>query len=641
VRLHTARSAATALLWAPALLLCAFAARYFLIPPPLLHPELLPEMAREPIARAVSGLAEYLYLHHRALLLTHIGCGIVALGGGLVQFIPSLRTARPKIHRSVGLAYLAGVLVGGVTGVPLAVRLLDGVPEDLRRVFYPSVVAFLMLSPAWVALTAMAWRRALQRRFEDHRAWMIRSYSLTFAAVTARVWAPLFLVASGDPVLLANGGIALWPLNLVFAEWLIRRRSDKSGPVLLEKSSASLLGLMFAALLSASGCKRVPAVKPDDDIYRRIQTDLIRAKPGDVVELPEGKFHLNRSLASTVDNITIRGKGMDRTILSFLPQEQGAEGLSVKGNHITLEDFAVEDTRGDAIKVTGADGLVIRRVRTVWTRGPDSGNGAYGIYPVQCQNVLIEESVASGASDTGIYAGQSRNVIIRRNRVMQNVAGIESENSQFVEIHDNEATDNAGGILVFDLPDLPVQGGKHVRVFNNHIAHNNTRNFAPSGNIVASVPSGTGVLVMASDDVEVFQNDVSDHRTLNMGVVSFHMLQKPFKDERYDAYPEGVHVHHNTFKGGGDSPDGFLSTFLAFKLGKPLPDILYDGIVDKKKLGADGALPEDLRLCVHDNGEARFANADAAHDFARIDRDLGHFACEHPSPAPVTLTGIQ
>lgn len=217
------------LMWTPALLLCAVAARYFLSPPPLLRPELPPELAGEPIARAVSGLAEHLYTHHRATLLAHVGAGIVALGGGLLQFVPALRRARPRLHRGAGWVYLAAVLVGGVTGVPLAFQLLGGVPEALRPVFSPSVVAFLTLSPAWVALSAMAFLRARQRRYGDHRAWMIRSYSLTFASVTARVLAPLFLALSGDPVLLANGGIVLWPLNLVVAEWLIRRPAPIRG----------------------------------------------------------------------------------------------------------------------------------------------------------------------------------------------------------------------------------------------------------------------------------------------------------------------------------------------------------------------------------------------------------------------------
>src|SRR5215212_2728450 len=120
------RPAVTALMWALALFLSVFAARYFLLPPPMLRLELPPPVGQDPIARAVMGLAEHLYVHHRALLLVHIGCGIVALGGGLVQFLGSVRAARPKLHRSIGLVYLAGVLVGGITGLPLGILLLGG-----------------------------------------------------------------------------------------------------------------------------------------------------------------------------------------------------------------------------------------------------------------------------------------------------------------------------------------------------------------------------------------------------------------------------------------------------------------------------------------------------------------------------------
>ena len=78
----------------------------------------------------------------------------------------------------------------------------------------------------------------------------------------------------------------------------------------------------------------------------------------------------------------------------------------------------------------GADGVVFRRVRVEWTNGPSSENGAYGLYPVECRNVLIEECVAIGASDAGIYVGQSVDVIVRRSRAEYNVAGIEIENTR-------------------------------------------------------------------------------------------------------------------------------------------------------------------------------------------------------------------
>jgi parallel beta-helix repeat protein len=388
------------------------------------------------------------------------------------------------------------------------------------------------------------------------------------------------------------------------------------------------------------GCKKQePAPSVDQAFYKKTQEALIRAKPGAVIELPEGRFQLDRGLSSMADGITLRGKGMDKTILSFKGQTQGAEGLLMKGNRLTIEDLAIEDTKGDAIKVSGADGLTIRRVRTEWTGGPSAKNGGYGIYPVQCRNVLIEDSVAIGASDAGIYVGQSEHVVIRRNRVMRNVAGIESENTRFADIYENVATENTGGILVFDLPDLPIQGGRATRVFNNDVHTNNTDNFAPEGNIVATVPAGTGVMVMANDEVEIFGNRIRDNQTANMAIVSYYVANKPIKDARYDPYPESIFVHDNVFSGGGNAPTGLVVKLLALKLGKPFPDILYDGVINKKKLTAEGTLPPELRLCIRGNGDADFANIDAANDFATIRRDLAPHDCAHARAAPVQFSG--
>jgi parallel beta-helix repeat protein len=396
----------------------------------------------------------------------------------------------------------------------------------------------------------------------------------------------------------------------------------------------------LVALLAASGCKKEEAPRADTDFYKKVQEQLIKAQPGAVIELPEGKFQLDRSLSSLVNGVTIRGKGIDKTILSFKGQKQGAEGLLLKGNGITVEDLAIEDAKGDAIKVTGSDGLVIRRVRTEWTGGPKSSNGAYGLYPVQCKNVLIEDSVAIGASDAGIYVGQSEHVIIRRNKVMRNVAGIESENTKYVDIYENTATENTGGILVVDLPDLPVKGGKSTRVFNNEVFANNADNFAPEGNIVAMVPSGTGIMLLASDQVEVFNNRLRDNKTVHVVLASYYVSQKPINDKDYDPYPESISIHDNTFVGGGDSPSGLLVKLLALKLGKPFPDILYDGIVNPKKLTAQGALPDELKVCIRNNGDADFANVDAWNDFDNIRRDLAPHDCALPSPEPVKLSGV-
>src|SRR3546814_1516361 len=82
----------------------------------------------------------------------------------------------------------------------------------------------------------------------------------------------------------------------------------------------------------------------------------------------------------------------------------------------------------------------MRRVRAEWTGGPSTDNGAYGLYPVQVDNVLIEDSVVKGASDAGIYVGQSTNIIVRNNRAEGNVAGIEIENSTGADVYGNTTT---------------------------------------------------------------------------------------------------------------------------------------------------------------------------------------------------------
>ncbi len=229
-------------------------------------------------------------------------------------------------------------------------------------------------------------------------------------------------------------------------------------------------GLAFLMLLA--GCRQSA-----ESVQKNLQERLISAKPGDVIELPEGKFHFERTLSLTVDKVTLRGKGMDKTILSFSGQKEGAQGVLVKANDFTAEDFAVEDPAGDALTVQGGNNITIRRVRVEWTRGPNSGNGPYGIYPVECKNLLVEDNIARDAADAGIYVGQSENVVIRRNRSEYNVDGYEIENSENVDAYENVATHNTGGMGVFNLPNLPRQGGRKVRVFNNQIMDNNTAEF--------------------------------------------------------------------------------------------------------------------------------------------------------------------
>jgi parallel beta-helix repeat protein len=396
-------------------------------------------------------------------------------------------------------------------------------------------------------------------------------------------------------------------------------------------------------LVWAGGCNSSdnggPATStPRADFQKTLQEDLIKAKPGSVIELPAGKFNLDRTLSLKVDKVTIRGKGMDKTILSYSGQKAGSAGLLVKADDFTIEDIAFEDTAGDALKVEDSANVTIRRVRVEWTGGPKETNGPYGIYPVTSKNVLIEDSIAIAASDAGIYVGQSENVILRRNRAERNVAGIEIENTKNADVYQNIATNNTGGIMAFNLPDLPVQDGGHVRIYNNRIIGNNTPNFAPTSQIVAGLPAGTGVLVMAIKNVEVFNNVIKDNNTTNINITGYHPDEKnPIKDQRYNRFTASVHIHDNEISGGGQNPDVRLPKVAALTkvAGKSLTDIIYDGVIEPKD-GKPGK-PEDAMICLDNNGGAGFLNYDLSNNFKKLNREAKAYKCSLPALAEVYL----
>lgn len=324
-----------------------------------------------------------------------------------------------------------------------------------------------------------------------------------------------------------------------------------------------------------------------------------------------------------LQHVTIRGAGMDKTRLNFAQQKSGAEGIKItNGRHITIEGLSVLNSKGDAIKTQAVDTIIFRQVKTEWTRGPHSSNGAYGLYPVQCSHVLIEHCAARGASDAGIYVGQSNHVVVRHCKAWENVAGIEIENTNHADVYANEAYQNTGGLLVFDLPDLPQKQGSYVRLFKNTIRDNNLANFAPKGNIVAKVPQGTGILLLAASHVEIFENTIHNNITLGTGIVSYYITENPITDSAYNPYPNHIYIHHNEYSRPGvrATGKGRMGQMFRFKLrfGKNVPHILHDGIER-----ADAPIV----LCVHSNGAAGIVNIDAGNGFKNIQHNEARFDC--------------
>ena len=362
--------------------------------------------------------------------------------------------------------------------------------------------------------------------------------------------------------------------------------------------------ILFSLLFSINSYGAITVISPSDDSYSAIQEALILAEPGDIIRLTSGTYELEDSLSIDVESIRLEGEGMDQTVLSFKNQQSGAQGLSVTSNNVILQDFAIEDAKGDAIKVKGVDGISFIRVRTEWTGGVSADNGAYGLYPVESKNVLIDSCVAIGASDAGIYVGQSQNIIVKNSRAEFNVAGIEIENSYYADVFDNHAENNTGGILVFDLPDIPQQGGHHVRVFRNKSINNNTDNFAPEGNIVGEVPRGTGIIIQANSFVEIFDNDIGDNETVNIAIVTYGYETD---DDDYYPHPRAIQIHSNRFGKSGYNPDletGELAKILFDVSEGDMPDIFWDGILPLQQMIF--GQPDEDKIVLGNNGDASF-----------------------------------
>ena len=410
----------------------------------------------------------------------------------------------------------------------------------------------------------------------------------------------------------------------------------------IKKAALLLLCLLLTGLgilACAGSAPQTPA-----EIAADIREQFITAKPGDVIEMPAGTYDFDRSLSLMADNVTVRGAGIDATILNFKDQFTGAEGLLMSGNDLTVEDFAVIDTKGDALKINEGRNVVIRRVRTEWTNGPDINNGAYGIYPVQTTNLLVEDCVAIAASDAGIYVGQSDNIIVRRNRAEYNVAGIEIENSVHADVYENVATNNTGGILVFNMPNIPKEGHS-TRVYNNQINSNNTANFAAPGTAVSSVPAGSGVLINSNDRVEVFDNDIKANATANILLASYYSTGYEGKyeiAEEYDAYPETIYIYENRFEGGGEAPGTEdLDALRAAVYGEDgtFPDVVWDGFTNADKMAADGSMQADFAICI-DNGDAEVLNIDGPNGFKAPNTATDPYRCAHTKLDPVDLKNL-
>ncbi len=344
----------------------------------------------------------------------------------------------------------------------------------------------------------------------------------------------------------------------------------------------------------------------------------------------EGEFSFTNTLSMDgKTSVIIKGAGRDKTFLDFSGQTSGGEGVLVSNSDsIRFENLTIRDAKGDALKARDCNRISFVNVGTVWSGTPSTDNGAYGLYPVLCTEVFIDNCYAYGASDAGIYVGQSDQVILKNSVAEGNVAGIEIENTTNADVFNNEAFDNTGGILVFDLPGL-TKSGNATRVFDNNCHDNNRINFAPAGNIVANVPAGTGCMVLSTKNVEFFNNTISENNFAGILVSNYLLINSNPNDPEYDPFPSGVYIHDNTH-----TMTGMVDAVNQPELIQNLIGVLGLYNLDQPNLLTDGLLMSADAICIQEPG-ATFVNINASDPtFQSVSTDVTlHNCTRDPLPA--------
>ncbi|NVK23990.1 MAG: right-handed parallel beta-helix repeat-containing protein, partial [Gammaproteobacteria bacterium] len=366
--------------------------------------------------------------------------------------------------------------------------------------------------------------------------------------------------------------------------------------------AASVINNVFHLTFSGEYDPETGTKSPNEEFIAALDQAVTNGGGKVTIVLPEGEFNMSdsigvdMSLYPTITDLTLQGHGIDKTILNYVGSTGNDSVFVNTGKNLEVSHFSVIDSKKNAIYITESDGVYIHHVGTIWPGEPDQGNGAYGLYPVESENVIVEDSFAFGSADAGIYVGQTNNILVRRTFAVQNVAGIEIENSDNADVYDNYAYMNTGGLLIFDLEIGNGRYGYGTRLFGNVAVSNNEENFAASG-VVGTVPPGTGVLLLASEGVEVFDNDISGNETFAVAAVSFFMLNQNVADYFNPTKKVGIavadgwrptlreiNIRDNRISNTGTKPRGDLLT-------SPLIAGNDDSAILPAFMGLNGYLP--------------------------------------------------
>jgi len=297
-----------------------------------------------------------------------------------------------------------------------------------------------------------------------------------------------------------------------------------------------------------------------------IQEAVKKAKPGTTIHIMPGTY--SETIYIDKDNIRLIGviEEGERATLDGLGKLNDA--ILYSGNNIVVENLRITRYKGNGIMGQAGNNFEIRNNIIVDT-------GVYGVFPQLGKNGVVEHNVISGIEDAAIYVGMSDNIHVAHNDVFDSVAGIEIENSRHAIVENNYVHNNTGGILAFITPGLPIKTTYDVIIRNNFIVGNNHDNFGAPGSTVAGIPPGTGVLIMAADQVVVESNIISDNKNAGILIVDHAHAANISDDPDSEPNPDQISVLDNTMINNGYETIISIKALMALEFKSVHPDVVH------------------------------------------------------------------
>lgn len=323
-----------------------------------------------------------------------------------------------------------------------------------------------------------------------------------------------------------------------------------------------------------------------------IQAAVNTAAPNSIINIQPGVYNeaivINKAGIQLIGLETPTGQGV--VIQNPGNEDDGIKVLNA-GDGFVLKNVTVQNFKENGVILIRVDGFTLSHVTTI-------NNGEYGLYPVFCSNGSIDHCSATGHTDTGIYVGQSSDVTMEFNTAYANVNGLEIENCTDIIVRKNHCYDNVCGILSVLLPGLPTKSSSDILIEQNHVNDNNHINFAePGGGFEGFVPSGSGILIVGTDNTIVKGNKIRGNNFTGIATVSTLVLgviaglpPEAFSD--IEPNPDGTQIILNDLFQNGSQPP----------VGLPLPgvDLLWDGSGNNncwKQNNYSSSFPAMLPMC--------------------------------------------